>query len=67
MKDVRVAEIPPCSIELMLGDEPRPGLYDSPLKTESQALFGASWADLCEEHFEEHGLDTSVTVRRVVL
>lgn len=64
-KQVYVSEVPPCDVCDMMGDEHEPGTYNSPMTAEAQAAFGGSWANLCESHFLKHGIDTSVTERRV--
>jgi hypothetical protein len=63
--NVEAASIPDCDVcEALEGTQTRLGLYNSPTRRDDEAT-GGRWANLCAEHFEEHGIDTSVTERRV--
>lgn len=64
MRDVTVSKIPDCDVCPVFGRAPRSGLYNAPTRPGSG--FGGKWGNLCEEDFAEHGIDTSVTERRVV-
>ena len=60
METIRVPRMPDCDV--CPDDSKRLGVYNSPTRKESIA--GGRWADLCGPHFEELGIDTSVTERR---
>lgn len=60
MKDVKVNHVPICDIETCR----EPGIYNSPTRRDDVTT-GGKWANLCEDHFATHGMDTSITECRV--
>lgn len=60
MKVVNTNYMPKCDISPHHGD----GLYNSPTRRDD-AVTGGKWANLCENCFARHGLDTSITERRM--
>jgi len=76
MYDVEVAsrtEIPDCDVCVLIDENVsgdglniRDGIYNAPTHKASPITRGR-WANLCEFHFKQHGLDTSVTERRVLV
>lgn len=66
-RDVRVVEIPPCDICVATDpSDVAPGTYNAPMTGQGQRLFGGSWANLCQSHFDVYGIDSSVTERRIL-
>ena len=75
MYDVEVTkdQIPDCDVCVIIddhvagtGENIQAGIYNAPTHKYGQITLGR-WANLCEQHFKQHGIDSSVTERRVVI
>jgi hypothetical protein len=60
VKDVKATTLPRCDV----CKKPGCGVYNTPTKQFGPC--GGKWANMCGPCFDDYGLDTSVTERRVL-